>query len=103
MIADSMATARPAAWLVVLSQAYGNTQVGYGYGMAAHATSAATVTPLALLVPVFGMCSAAIILSEPLPAWKLVAAGLVLAGSVVKYRDRAGPARDNTKPFSARP
>ncbi|KQN30268.1 hypothetical protein ASF00_05670 [Sphingomonas sp. Leaf34] len=103
MIAHAMATARPAAWLVVLWQAYGNTLFGYGlWAWLLTPHPAATVTPLALLVPVFGMCSAAIILCEPL-AWKLVAAGLVLAGFAVMWRDRAGPARHSAKPLSARP
>jgi O-acetylserine/cysteine efflux transporter len=35
---------------------------------------------MALLVPVFGMSSAAWYLHEPLPAWKLGAAALVLSG-----------------------
>ncbi|KQM96309.1 MULTISPECIES: EamA family transporter [Sphingomonas] len=104
MIADAMAVARPAAWLVVLWQAYGNTLFGYGlWAWLLTLHPAATVTLLALLVPVFGMCSAPIILSEPLPAWKLVGAGLALAGFVVMWRDRAGPARHSAKPFSARP
>lgn len=41
---------------------------------------ATTVTPFALLVPVFGMLSSALLLGEPLPAWKLAAAALVIAG-----------------------
>lgn len=83
-IAAALTTARPAAWLAVLWQAYGNTLVGYGlwaWLLARH--PAATVTPLALLVPVFGMGSAVIVLGESLPTWKLIAAGLVLAGLVV--------------------
>lgn len=42
-----------------------------------HAT---TVTPFALLVPVFGMVSSALVLGEPVTVWKLEAAALVLAG-----------------------
>lgn len=41
---------------------------------------ATTVTPFALLVPVFGMITSALFLGEPLPAWKLLAATLVIAG-----------------------
>lgn len=41
---------------------------------------ATVVTPFALLVPVFGMLSSAWFLGEPLPAWKIVAAVLVVAG-----------------------
>jgi drug/metabolite transporter (DMT)-like permease len=44
---------------------------------------AATITPLALLVPVFGMASSALSLGEPLPAWKLTAGALVLCGMAV--------------------
>jgi O-acetylserine/cysteine efflux transporter len=41
---------------------------------------ASTVSPFALLVPIFGLLSSALILGEPLPAWKLQAAALVIAG-----------------------
>jgi len=44
---------------------------------------AATVAPMALLVPVFGMAASAWWLGESLPAWKLGAAALVLAGLAV--------------------
>ncbi len=39
-----------------------------------------TVTPWALLVPVFGMSASSLLLAEPLPLWKLIAASLVLLG-----------------------
>jgi len=68
-------------WAAVLWQALGNTLFGYGvwgWLLARHAP--ATVVPMALLVPVFGMSTAALVLGEGLPAWKLIAAGLVLAG-----------------------
>jgi len=70
-----------ATWAAVLWQAWGNTLFGYaawGWLLARH--PAATVTPLALLVPVFGMGASALWLGEPLPAWKIFAAALVLAG-----------------------
>jgi O-acetylserine/cysteine efflux transporter len=41
---------------------------------------ATTITPFALLVPVFGMISSTLLLGEPLPGWKLAAAALVIAG-----------------------
>jgi O-acetylserine/cysteine efflux transporter len=41
---------------------------------------AVTVTPLALLIPVFGICASALSLGEFLPGWKLGAAALVLFG-----------------------
>jgi O-acetylserine/cysteine efflux transporter len=71
-------------WACVLWQALGNTLFGYGvwnWLLARH--PAATVTPLALLVPVFGMGASALSLGETLPTWKLVAAGLVLCGLAV--------------------
>jgi len=42
--------------------------------------SASTVTPTALLVPVFGMTASALALHEGLPLWKLGAAALVMGG-----------------------
>ena len=68
-------------WAAVLWQSVGNTLFGYaawGWLLARH--PAATVAPMALLVPVFGMAASWLWLGEPLPAWKLLAAGLVIAG-----------------------
>ncbi|HJV59537.1 MAG TPA: EamA family transporter [Albitalea sp.] len=70
-----------ATWLAVLWQSVGNTLFGYAawaWLLARH--PAATVSPMALLVPVFGMAASALWLHEPLPAWKLAAAALVIAG-----------------------
>ena len=78
-IAQALAHADAVAWSAVLWQAVGNTLFGYaawGWLLARH--PAATITPMALLVPVFGLSSAAWALGEPLPAWKLGAAALVL-------------------------
>lgn len=68
-------------WAAVLWQSVGNTLFGYGawaWLLARH--PAASVTPLALLVPVFGMGASALWLSEPMPGWKIGAALLVLGG-----------------------
>jgi O-acetylserine/cysteine efflux transporter len=73
--------AGPGAWAAVLWQSVGNTIFGYtawGWLLARH--PAATVAPLSLLVPVFGMGASAMLLGEPLSAWKLTAAALVLGG-----------------------
>jgi O-acetylserine/cysteine efflux transporter len=73
--------ASAATWAAVLWQSVGNSLFGYaawGWLLARH--PAATITPMALLVPVFGMGASAVMLAEPLPAWKLLAAGLVMAG-----------------------
>ncbi|HNO64788.1 MAG TPA: EamA family transporter, partial [Tepidiformaceae bacterium] len=62
-------------------QSAGNTMFGYGiWGWLLAKHPAAAITPMALLVPVFGMASAALFLDEPLPGWKLAAAGLIIAG-----------------------
>ena len=68
-------------WWAVVWQAVGNTLFGYaawGWLLARH--SAASITPMALLVPVFGMATAGWMLAEPLPGWKLASAALVLCG-----------------------
>jgi O-acetylserine/cysteine efflux transporter len=60
---------------------YFSTLVAYSFWswlLARH--PATTITPFALLVPVFGMISSALLLGEPLPGWKLVAAAFVIAG-----------------------
>ena len=76
--------ASPRVWASVLWQALGNTLFGYGvwnWLLARH--PAATVAPLALLVPVFGMGASALSLGEALPMWKLGAGALVLSGLAV--------------------
>jgi O-acetylserine/cysteine efflux transporter len=68
-------------WAAVLWQSVGNSLFGYAawaWLLARH--PAATVTPMALLVPVFGMAASAWWLAEPLPGWKFAAMALVMAG-----------------------
>ena len=84
LMATSGQHASVGLWACVVWQAVGNTLFGYGawnWLLARH--PAATVTPMALLVPVFGMGASALSLGEPLPAWKLIAGALVLCGLVV--------------------
>lgn len=70
-----------ATWGAVLWQSVGNTLFGYAaWGWLLSRHPAATITPMAMLVPVFGMGASAIFLGESLPAWKLAAAGLVMSG-----------------------
>jgi O-acetylserine/cysteine efflux transporter len=38
---------------------------------------------MALLVPIFGMGASALLLGEGLPAWKLIAAALVIGGLAI--------------------
>lgn len=68
-------------WAAVLWQSVGNTLFGYGvWAWLLARYPAASVTPLALLVPVFGMSASAWWLAEPLPGWKIIAALLVISG-----------------------
>ena len=77
----SMRNASLAAWGGVAWQSWGNTLFGYAaWNWLLSRYTAATVTPLALLIPVFGMGASALWLAEPLPGWKIVAAGLVISG-----------------------
>lgn len=80
-IAAGLSAAGLATWAAVLWQTVGNTLFGYSvWGWLLSRHPAATVTPLALLVPVFGMGASTLVLGEPLQGWKLLAAGLVMAG-----------------------
>jgi O-acetylserine/cysteine efflux transporter len=92
-IGGALAAADAATWAAVAWQAVGNTLFGYavwGWLLARH--PAGTIAPMALGVPVFGMASAAWWLAEPLPAWKLGAAALVIGGLVLNLlAQRRGP------------
>jgi O-acetylserine/cysteine efflux transporter len=80
-IESSLAGAGAITWAAVLYQSIGNTLFGYAtwsFLLARH--PAATVSPLSLLVPIVGMATSALLLGEGLPLWKLMAAGLVMAG-----------------------
>jgi O-acetylserine/cysteine efflux transporter len=70
-----------ATWAAVLWQTIGNTLFGYGaWGWLLARHEAVSVGPLALLVPVSGLGTSALVLGEPLQAWKLLAFALVMAG-----------------------
>jgi len=84
VMAQALVAADAGVWAAVLWQSVGNTLFGYGawaWLLARH--PAATVTPMALGVPVFGMSASTLWLAEPLPGWKLVAAALVLGGLAI--------------------
>ncbi len=69
------------SWLVVGFQAYPATLFGFGlWAMLMRRYPAAQIAPFTLLVPVSGMLTAALLLHEPLQAWKLAAAALVVGG-----------------------
>lgn len=81
LIADAVRKADLYGWGGVLWQSYGNTLFGYvawGWLLARH--PAATIAPMALLVPIVGLASAVWLLDEPLPFWKIAATALVVGG-----------------------
>lgn len=81
---DALRHAGLGAWAAVLWQSYGNTLFGYGaWSWLLSRHPAATVVPMALLVPIFGMSCSALLLGEGLPAWKLIAAALVMSGLAI--------------------
>ncbi|OWQ83135.1 EamA family transporter [Roseateles aquatilis] len=81
---DALAGANLGAWGAVLWQAVGNTLFGYGaWSWLLSRHPAATIVPMALLVPVFGMSCSALLLGEGLPPWKLMAAALVISGLAI--------------------
>ncbi|HEY9236552.1 MULTISPECIES: EamA family transporter [Phenylobacterium] len=78
---EGVRAANAATWAAVLWQSVGNTLFGYAaWGWLLSRHPAATITPMAMLVPVFGMGASAIFLGESLPGWKLGAAALVMSG-----------------------
>ena len=77
----SVGQASLATWLAVAWQGWGNTLFGFAaWAWLLGRYPAATISPMALLVPVFGMLASALFLDEALPAWKLTAGALVLSG-----------------------
>jgi len=80
-VSAGLRSADAAVWAAVAWQAWANSLFGFAaWGWLLARYPAATVAPMALLVPLFGMSSAALWLGEGLPVWKLVAAALVLSG-----------------------
>ena len=78
-------------WAAVLWQTVGNSLFGYAmWGWLLARYPAATVTPMALLVPVFGMAASNWWLGEAMPAWKLIAMALVMGGLAMNLLRREG-------------
>mgnify|MGYP001557398720 FL=1 len=76
-----LARADAGTWAVVAYQSLGNTLFGYGiWGWLLARHPASLVSPLSLLVPLFGMTTSWLWLGEALQPWKLAATALVLAG-----------------------
>lgn len=81
LVAQSVTRANAAGWASLAWQSTGNAVFGYAvWNWLLTRHPAADVVPVGLLVPVFGMSAAALFLGEPLQAWKLLAAALVLTG-----------------------
>ena len=93
-ITGALPRASLAAWAAIVWQALGNTLFGFGaWGWLLARHPAATITPMALLIPVFGMGSSALLLGEPLQAWKLGAAALVMGGLAINVLGARGSGR----------
>jgi O-acetylserine/cysteine efflux transporter len=95
---QAITNARWDAWAALVWQAAGNTLIGYvAWNWLIARYDAAVVTPYALLIPVFGMGSSALMLGEPLPPWKWLAAALVIGGiALITLAARRGSARPIT-------
>ena len=89
-IATGLREADAGTWAAVLWQTVGNSLFGFAmWGWLLARYPAATVTPMALLVPVFGMAASGWWLGEPMPAWKLIAMALVMGGLAINLWRRA--------------
>jgi len=83
-IVSALEHADALTWGAVLYQSVGNTLFGYAcWGWLLSRHPAATVGPFALLVPIVGMATAAWIVGEALPVWKIAAAALVMSGLAI--------------------
>jgi O-acetylserine/cysteine efflux transporter len=77
----AVSSAGAGAWSALAWQVVGNTLFAFtAWSWLLTRYEAAVVSPYALLIPVFGMGASALLLGEPLPAWKLGAAAMVLGG-----------------------
>ena len=71
-------------WPTLVWQSAANTLFGYTvWAWLLSRYPAATVAPLSLLVPVFGIGASALVLGEALPSWKIAASLLIMAGLAV--------------------
>ena len=71
-------------WGLVVWQSAANSLFGYAvWARLLSKYPSSAVTPMALLVPVFGMSASSLWLHEAMPLWKLVAALMVIAGLAI--------------------
>lgn len=77
----SLKTANTVAWISVLWQSIGNTLLGFGvWFWLIKKYNTATIAPLSLLVPIFGMLSSFILLNETLTLIEMLAACMIMIG-----------------------
>ncbi len=89
-IETGLRNADAATWAAVLWQSVGNSLFGYAmWGWLLARYPAATVTPMALLVPVFGMAASSLFLAEAMPLWKIIAMVLVMGGLAINLLRRS--------------
>ncbi len=73
-------------WGAVMWQSLGNTLFGFGiWTWLLGRYPAASITPFALLVPIFGIVTSAWLTGESLPAWKSGAVALLMLGLAANY------------------
>ena len=78
----ALAGAGLSAWISVAWQVLGNTLFAFAaWSFLLSRYDVSKVAPYALLIPVFGMATSALVLGEALPAWK-VAGGVVVLGGI---------------------
>ncbi|HEX4269834.1 MAG TPA: EamA family transporter [Rhizomicrobium sp.] len=83
-IMAGLARASIVTWASVLYQSVANTMFGYAcWAWLLSRYPASTVSPMSLLVPVFGFGASALVLGEALPGWKIAATLLIMAGLAV--------------------
>ncbi|GAA3576003.1 EamA family transporter [Nonomuraea rosea] len=94
-------SAPPEGWLSLVYVAFVSTLGGFGvWGWLLRRYDASTVAPYTLLVPVFGMSSAALVAGESLSLPEVLAAALIVCG--VLYAG-SKPRRDPLTPGRRRP
>lgn len=75
--------------LAILYIVYLSTHIGYGlWGFLLNSYATAAVVPFTLLIPVVGFLSAAVVLNEPLPFWKILASVFVMVGLVFNLLEK---------------
>ena len=83
-IAHGLSQAGPWTWVAMGWQSFGNSLFGFGcWAWLLSRYPAATVSPMSLLVPLFGFAASALWLGEPIQPWKIAATVLVLTGLAI--------------------